>query len=123
VTSGNNTLDFINKLGTGAATYTGGGLNAPAAVAVDGAGYVWIANSGTNTISEFNNAGTAQSGATGMGAASIGSAPSSIAIDNTGGVWVANKSSNSVTHVFGAAKPVVTPLATATTNGTLGTAP
>jgi hypothetical protein len=38
-------------------------------------------------------------------------------------VWIANKSGNSVTHVFGAAAPVVTPVSTATANGTLGTSP
>jgi DNA-binding beta-propeller fold protein YncE len=50
-------------------------------------------------------------------------APSGVAIDQTGGVWVTNKSGNTVTHIFGAAAPVVTPLAAATATGTLGTKP
>jgi len=127
VTSAANSLLFSSKLAAGTATKTGAGLNAPVAVAVDGAGYIWIANSGGNTVSEFTNSGTAQSPSSGYGSSYVGgealSAPSSIAIDQTGGVWVTNKSGNTVTHIFGAAAPVVAPLSSATATGTLGTKP
>jgi hypothetical protein len=127
VTSAANSVLFTSNLAAGTTTKTGAGLSAPVAVAVDGAGYIWIANSVGNTVSEFTNAGVAQSNSSGYGSSYVTgealSAPSSIAIDQTGGVWVTNKSGNTVTHIFGAAAPVVTPLSTATANGTLGTKP
>jgi len=123
VTNTNNTLDFLTTGGTGATTYSGGGLNAPVAVAVDGSGYIWVVNSGTNTISEFNSSGTAQSGTAGFGSAWLGTSPSAIAIDKTGGLWVTSKTGNSVAHILGAATPVTTPMATAVANGTVGTKP
>jgi sugar lactone lactonase YvrE len=127
VNSAANSLLFTTNNGGTSANYTGGGLSAPVSLAVDGAGYVWIANSGNNTVSEFNNARTAVSPSSGIGASYVTgealSAPSSIAIDQTGGVWVTNKSGNSVTHVFGAAAPTVAPISSATATGTLGTKP
>jgi hypothetical protein len=127
VTSAANSLLFSSKLAAGTATRTGAGLNAPVAVAVDGAGYIWIANSGGNTVSVFNNSGSATSSSSGYGSSYVSgealSAPSSIAIDQTGGVWVTNKSGNTVTHIFGAAAPAVAPLSSATATGTLGTKP
>jgi sugar lactone lactonase YvrE len=127
VSMATNKLYFASSLGAGATSYTGGGLSAPDSVAVDGAGYVWVANQSGNTVSEFTNAGVAQSSSSGYGSSYVTgealNAPSAIAIDQTGGVWVASKSGNTVTHIFGAATPVVTPLSTATTNGTLGSKP
>jgi sugar lactone lactonase YvrE len=127
VTSAANSVLFTSKLAAGTATKTGAGLNAPVSVAVDGAGYIWIANSGGNTVSEFTNAGVAQSPGSGYGSSYVSgnalNAPSAIAIDQTGGVWVTNKSGSTVTHIFGAAAPTVTPLSSATATGTLGTKP
>lgn len=122
VTSGNNSLAFLTTAGTGAMTYTGGGLSSPDGVAVDGAGSVWVANAGNNSLSLFTNGGTAVSNSNGVAGASV-KAPSSLAIDNTGGIWVTNKSANTVTHLFGAAQPVVTPLAGAVGSTQLGTKP
>jgi len=84
---------------------------------------IWIANSGNNTVSAFTNAGAVESGTTGIGTSDGLSAPSSLAIDGAGTLWITNKGSNTLTHVFGGATPVVTPLSSATANGTLGTAP
>lgn len=127
VTATANLVLFTSRLAAGTATKAGGGLNAPVSVAVDGAGYVWVANKTGNTVSEFTNAGVAQSSGSGYGSSYVSgealNAPSGVAIDKTGGVWVASKSGNTVTHIFGAAAPAVTPLATATTNGTVGTKP
>jgi len=123
VTSANNTLDFVTKAGVSSSMFTGGGLSTPVSVAVDGNGYIWVANAGNSSISTFNSAGTAVSAATTGDASPSLSTPSAIAIDSTGGVWVTNKGSNSVTHVFGAAAPVATPLATTTTNATTGAKP
>ncbi len=129
VTSASNALDFVTRTGVSSAVYTGGGLNAPAAVAVDGAGLVWVANSGAGSVSAFTNAGAAITTSPAISATAplfpggTNGSPSSVVIDNTGGVWVANKTSNSVTHIVGAATPVVTPLSGAVTNGTVGVKP
>jgi subtilase family serine protease len=127
VTAAANSVLFRSKLGAGTTAVTGAGLSAPVSVAVDGAGYIWVANKNGNTVSEFTNAGVAQSSSSGYGSSYVSAealnAPSGVAIDKTGGVWVTNKSGSTVTHIFGAAAPAVTPLSTATTNGTLGTKP
>jgi hypothetical protein len=117
----------INTGATTTSTFTGGGLLRPSAVAIDGAGQVWIANGG-NSVSSFSNSGAAQSPPTGYGATTAAAAtpynaPSSIAVDQAGAVWVTNSGSNSVTRIFGSATPVVAPLVTGTTNGTTGTKP
>ena len=122
VTSANNRLAFNTNAGATPTTFTGGGLSTPVSVAIDGQGFVWVANSGNNSLSTFNNSGMAQSGTTGVGTAST-AAPSAVVIDQTGGVWVANRTANTVTHLFGAATPVVRPLALGVANGTLGTTP
>jgi ligand-binding sensor domain-containing protein len=103
-----------------AATYTGIGLNGATALAIDGAGHVWVAN-GNNSISVLSNAGaliTPASGYTGGGI----NTPTGIAIDTAGNVWISNSGNDSVTEILGGATPVV-PLAIGTQNGTPGTAP
>ena len=108
-------------------TFTGGGLLQPTAVAIDGAGQVWIANGG-NSVSSFSNSGAAQSPATGYGATTAAAAtpynaPSGIAIDQAGSVWITNSGGNTVTRIFGSAAPAVAPLVTGTANLTTGTKP
>ena len=122
VTSANNILNFVVTAGTGATAYSGGGLSTPVFVAVDGAGMIWAANSGNDSVSEFTNAGVAQSGTSGYGSSTL-SGPSQVNIDNTGGVWGSNKTGSSLTHIFGAATPVISPTAAAVTNGTTGQKP
>jgi subtilase family serine protease len=122
VSSGTASL-YKAAIGTNASTaFTGSGLSAPVAVAVDGGSYVWVANSTGNSVSLFNNAGTALSGTAGFGAAYL-TAPSSMALDATGGVWVTNKTGASVTHLFGAAVPVISPLSLNVKNNTEATRP
>jgi len=77
-------------------SYTGGGLNAPSAIATDSSGNVWVTNSGNNSVSKFQPNGTVISGSNGFTAGGF-SSPSAIAIDMSGNAWVANKGSNSVT--------------------------
>jgi len=48
--------------------------------------------------------------------------PNGIAVDGSGNVWVANGSNNAV-ELIGAATPVVTPIAVALANNTLGARP
>jgi hypothetical protein len=100
---------------------SGGGLDGPAAVAIDGLGQVWVSNAANNSVSLFTNAGTAVSGSGGITDPSL-STPAGIAVDLSGSVWVANTGNSSVTRFLGAAAPVA-PLATAATGGTTGTRP
>jgi len=118
--SSNNLVEF-NSTGARLGIFTGGGLNAPAALAVSGAGLIWVAN-GNGTLSAFTNSGTALSPAQGLGGGGM-SAPTAIAIDTSGSIWVANSGNNSVTEFLGATDPVVTPLASAVATGTLGAKP
>jgi len=133
VSSASNTLNYATSVGISPTTYSGGGLSTPVAAAVDGQGYIWVANSGNASISGFKPTGTPLGGTYGLGAdvpglpttgtAPIGAAPSAIAVDNAGGIWVTAKTGNSVTHIVGVASPVTTPTATAVTNGTVGMKP
>lgn len=108
-------------------TYSGGGLNAARYIAMDGSSNVWVANSasssGSYSISEFSNSGTAISPAAGF--VHNFSSPIAVAVDGSGNVWVANNSTAAsyVTEVVGAATPVVTPLSVAVANSTVGSAP
>jgi hypothetical protein len=61
------------------------------------------------------------SGSTGYGGAT--GAASGIAVDGSGDVWVGNNTGNSVTEYVGAGAPVVTPLAVAVKNNTVGKQP
>jgi streptogramin lyase len=81
-----------------AITYTGGGLNAPSAIAMDASGNAWIANAGNASVTELNNVGAAVSGASGFTAGGF-SVPSAIAIDAGGNAWVTNAGNSTVTEL------------------------
>lgn len=68
-----------------AINYTGGGLNAPAAIATDQSGNVWVTNGGGDTVSWFDNLGNSKLGTSGT---LIGGVPAGIAIDLSGNAWV-----------------------------------
>ena len=70
---------------TVAINYTGGGLQAPTAIAADQSGNVWVANSGSNAVSWFDNLGNSKLGATGT---VLGGAPQGVAVDLSGNAWV-----------------------------------
>jgi hypothetical protein len=74
-----------------AVTYTGNGINAPSALAIDAGGNVWIANSAGNSVTELAHNGT-NVGSSPFTAGSI-SAPSALAVDTAGDIWVANGNS------------------------------
>jgi hypothetical protein len=78
--------------------YTGGGLNAPKAIAADANGNLWLANSGNNSVTELDNSGAAQSGVSGFTGGSL-SSPSAIALDLSGNAWVINSGNDSVTRI------------------------
>ncbi len=73
--------------------YTGGGMNSPAAVAVDANGAVWVAsNAGAGVLSAFTPQGTPvfQQGVMGTGLDSS----ISLTIDPSSNLWIANMASN-----------------------------
>ena len=108
--SGTATLEKITSGSTTVtATYTGGGMNGPYKLAVDGANTVWMANAGANTVSAFLPStsswmatnGFSTSAASGTGCIVIG-------VDGSGNVWTGN-ADGSVTQLLGLATPTATP--------------
>jgi hypothetical protein len=81
-----------------AVTYTGGGLSAPSAVAVDAGGNVWITNRGANTVTEL-----AHSGAVLATSSAVLSGPAAVALDATGDPWIANATANTLTQLSASA--------------------
>lgn len=76
-----------NTAGTIPGGFTGGGINAPAALAIDPDGYVWLAN-GDGTLSRLDLTGTADANSPFSGGGL--SAPAGMAIDGDGFIWVTN---------------------------------
>ena len=91
-------------------TYTGGGLSTPKGIATDTGGNVWVANSGANSVTEFDALGITTTDATGYLSGSNGytvgslSAPVALAIDPSGNAWVANGNST-VTEIAASGSP------------------
>ena len=79
-------------------SFTAGGLSQSTGLAIDGNGNVWIANRGSNKVTELSSVGLALSGATGYTSTTL-NGPSAIAIDNSGDAWVANAFDNVVTEL------------------------
>jgi hypothetical protein len=84
--------DFIMSI-----TYTGGGMNAPQGITVDGSGNVWVANAGNNTVTELSSTGAPVAGSPYSGF----SVPYAIAIDSTGNAWVANNGNSTLAEISG----------------------
>ena len=68
--------------------FTGGGLNSPTSMAVDGAGNVWVVDEENSAVTEISSAGAFLSGANGYPAGLV--APGPIAIDTEGNAWIGN---------------------------------
>ena len=92
---------------------TAGGISKPLAIAVDGLGQIWVANT-AGTVSVLSNTGAAVSPSTGY--SGPGSKPAGIAIDISGSVWIPSSTANTVTRILGVAAPVV-PLAMGAASG------
>ena len=121
VTNQASMLNEVSPAGALTGSFTGGGLNNPTAVSIDGLGRVWVANS-NNSVSVFSNGGAALSPATGYTGGAM-SGPSGIRVDQTGSIWITNSANSTVTRIFGAAAPSVNPLVIGVTSGTTGTRP
>jgi len=134
VTGSTNTLTTTASTGAG-------GLDNPTGVALDGLGNVWAANRLSSTtvggISEFsvttNTATPAVTTATALSPGGLAGeygfndfnalAAQGVVIDSSGNLWLETTGGNALWHIVGAAAPVVTPIALAVKNGTLGTRP
>jgi hypothetical protein len=127
-------LEKITSSGVIAATLTGGGLNNPQGVAIDGGGNVYVVNGGNNSLSEYAATATTPAFATGAtGFTSAGNAtnpatllssPTKIDIDQAGNVWVVNGGSNGyLTEFIGMARPTLRPLSAAAASGKLAAKP
>ena len=105
-----NSISKFSNAGTPANSsgYTGGGISSPVAVAIDGAGKVWILNSSYGSLSVFTNTGTAV--ATSAYGSTTFNFSLGFALDGSGDAWVGNYSANAVTEYIGVATPVVTPI-------------
>ena len=123
VNTSSNVLAEFSKAGTAlsGSGYTGGGLSAPNAVAIDGLGFVWVVN-GNNTLSVFTNLGAAVSTATNYITVTGGTGSNSIAIDISGNLWISNSTNSTITEIVGGAAPTP-PLAIGVANATTGTRP
>lgn len=111
-------LAHSDKGGASPVTYTSAALNAPVALAIGGAGVVWVANSGSMGLSSFTSAGVLKTTVVD----STLNGQSGIAIDQSGSIWITNAIGNTVDQVIGGAAPVA-PLATAATSNTPGVRP
>jgi hypothetical protein len=145
--SGNGWLTDGNATGTtpglyefspagGKTALTGGGLDAPHGLAVDGSGLIFTGNAAATTggaIAIYNSAAaaflTGTSGLTGsyvtggttenVLTSSPGSAApaTGLAVDGSGNLWVADGLSQDLTEIVGVATPVLTPLSAAVATG------
>jgi hypothetical protein len=130
--AGNSSLTVLNASGaqtTPAGGITGGGINDPVGIAVDGYGSSYTINAASyngntnaaHNVSETYSNGTVVSPATGYMSSYLYS-PNGIAVDLSGNVWVSDATAGAVVFV-GLANPVVTPIATAVKNNKLGALP
>ncbi len=70
--------------------FTGGGVNAPNALAIDGSGNVWITNNGTSTVTELANSGAPATGSPFSAGGMDGLVGIAIDLNSPGNAWIAN---------------------------------
>ncbi len=119
------------------ATMTGGGMNGPFKLSVDGGNTVWMANSGANTVSAWSSTGNAWLATNGFSTSAASETGAIVVgVDGSGNVWTGN-ADGSVTQLLGLATPTATPFyggvtvtttvgsnqTTVVTNGNLGSKP
>ena len=91
------TLSSANDFSLGI-NYTGGGLAAPLAIAIDGSGDAWVVNVAGNSVTEISSTGVLLSGPSGYTGGAL-NGPYGVAIDGSGNAWVSNLQGNSVTKL------------------------
>jgi hypothetical protein len=104
---------YYATAGTLKGSYTGGGMNEPYKLVVDGSNTVWIANYGANTVSALNVSGGAKNGTwLSSNGFSTGTASGTsvvvIGVDPSGDVWTGN-GDLSVTQLLGLGTPTAAP--------------
>jgi hypothetical protein len=103
--TGNGSLTELSSSGIPmpGSPFTGGGLDAPFGVAIDGSGNVWAINVRGDSVTKLNSSGTPVPGSPFTAGGLNG--PSSIAIDSIGNAWVAN-GNDSVTELNSSGAPL-----------------
>ncbi len=120
--SGTATLEEIGSGSTTVtATHTGGGMNEPYKLAVDGGNTIWIANDGANTLSAWSQTSGSWLATNGFTTSAVsGTGCVVLGVDGSGNVWTGN-ADGSVTQLLGLATPTATPfyggMTVTTTNG------
>ena len=87
-------------------SYSGGGLAAPSALAIDPAGNVWLANTLASTLTELAPSGAALSPASGYTGGGL-NLPVALAADTNGSIWIANQGTSSVSRFSAQGVPLV----------------
>jgi sugar lactone lactonase YvrE len=89
--------------------FKAGGISQPNAIAIDGAGDVWLVD-GNNSlgcpVSELNSEGVAISPPSGYLLDGSCDSQQAIAIDGSGNIWIANTGISTLIEIVGAASPV-----------------
>jgi streptogramin lyase len=98
--TGGNSVTELSSSGSfvSGSPYTGGGLNYPGTIAIDGSGDAWITNSGANGVTEISGGGSLLSGTNGYSGGGL-SAIAGLAIDGAGDAWATNGTGSSVTKL------------------------
>jgi hypothetical protein len=121
--AGNNASRTLYATGAAGGTAANPGTDG---IAIDGANSVWATSSSSGTIYQLSNTGTNLSGTAGYSLDNAGGtagAPDGIAIDGSGNVWFNTTTDATLRELVGSATPVVTPIAAAVKNNTLGQMP
>ena len=127
------TLTQLSNTGTpsAASPYSGGGLNYPSAIAIDGDGNLWVSNWSRSSVSEFSSTGTAISPALGYYDGLSTGESGDITVDPSGNVWTSSfggwvigpSGVGALTETVGIAAPTITPVVLALKNQAIGTRP
>jgi hypothetical protein len=101
--------EILSGATTVTSSITGGGMNAPYKLCVDGGNTIWIANDGANTVSAWSTSTNAWLAPNGFStSAQNGTGAVVIGVDGSGNVWTGN-ADGSVTQLLGLATPTATP--------------
>jgi hypothetical protein len=119
----NNTMNRITAGNSPALTHPAGAtLNKPFSANIDGTGNIWVTNRGSNSLVEYNNAGTAITSAVNYEGGTMND-PLNLAIDPSGDLWMTNYNGGLIVEMIGLGSPVLTPLSVAQGSNKLGQKP